>query len=243
LQTLLEGVSRAVVENSPEDIAEFFALYFQELIVFQKESGNEGLEEKPLEFTDAVFSGEPKQKDKCTDTEEDQLLKEPDSQHNSKETQYPSIGSFITESQHSLGSDGASSPQSPELLCVPAQPAQLAAYVLANSESSYSLRDVATSVQTLHEDSETSENKLTPVESAAEDVSSVPPAEASLEVVGPQPRVWNLFSTSGELGPSDSQADGSANDASQASKVALWEEPSPLSSSPPSKDSLQTVPA
>lgn len=36
LKTLLEGVSRAVVENNPDDIAEFFALYFQELVAFQK---------------------------------------------------------------------------------------------------------------------------------------------------------------------------------------------------------------
>uniref|UniRef100_A0A663EAW6 RIIa domain-containing protein n=1 Tax=Aquila chrysaetos chrysaetos TaxID=223781 RepID=A0A663EAW6_AQUCH len=37
LKTLLEGVSRAVIENNPDDIAEFFALYFQELVTFRKE--------------------------------------------------------------------------------------------------------------------------------------------------------------------------------------------------------------
>lgn len=36
LKTLLEGVSRAVIENNPDDIAEFFALYFQELVTFRK---------------------------------------------------------------------------------------------------------------------------------------------------------------------------------------------------------------
>lgn len=36
LKTLLEGVSQAVMENNPDDIAEFFALYFQELVTFRK---------------------------------------------------------------------------------------------------------------------------------------------------------------------------------------------------------------
>lgn len=36
LKTLLEGVSQAVMENNPDDIAEFFALYFQELVAFRK---------------------------------------------------------------------------------------------------------------------------------------------------------------------------------------------------------------
>lgn len=35
LKTLLEGVSRAVIENMPDDIAEFLALYFQELVAFR----------------------------------------------------------------------------------------------------------------------------------------------------------------------------------------------------------------
>lgn len=36
LKVLLEGVSRAVVENNPDDITEYFALYFQELVAFRK---------------------------------------------------------------------------------------------------------------------------------------------------------------------------------------------------------------
>uniref|UniRef100_A0A663MFE9 RIIa domain-containing protein n=1 Tax=Athene cunicularia TaxID=194338 RepID=A0A663MFE9_ATHCN len=36
LQTLLEGVSRAAIEENPDNIAEFFALYFQDLVTFQK---------------------------------------------------------------------------------------------------------------------------------------------------------------------------------------------------------------
>uniref|UniRef100_A0A8C8BEB8 RIIa domain-containing protein n=1 Tax=Otus sunia TaxID=257818 RepID=A0A8C8BEB8_9STRI len=37
LQTLLEGVSQAVIEDNPDNIAEFFALYFQDLATFQKD--------------------------------------------------------------------------------------------------------------------------------------------------------------------------------------------------------------
>uniref|UniRef100_A0A8C2Y9P2 RIIa domain-containing protein n=1 Tax=Coturnix japonica TaxID=93934 RepID=A0A8C2Y9P2_COTJA len=36
LQTLLEGVSKAVIKQKPEDIAGFLACYFQEFIDFQK---------------------------------------------------------------------------------------------------------------------------------------------------------------------------------------------------------------
>uniref|UniRef100_A0A8B9NFH9 RIIa domain-containing protein n=1 Tax=Accipiter nisus TaxID=211598 RepID=A0A8B9NFH9_9AVES len=163
LKTLLEGVSRAVIENNPDDIAEFFALYFQELAEFwcickccindliQQFLHNHGitewfglegtfkdhlgLEEKTSEYRDTLFSGEPKQRDKCTDTEEDQLLEEPDIQYSSKVTQHPSIASSIAESKSSPGSDGASSPEGPELVYIPAEPAQLAAHVLAMASS------------------------------------------------------------------------------------------------------------
>ncbi|NWQ95270.1 CABYR protein, partial [Burhinus bistriatus] len=240
LKTLLEGVSQAVMENNPDDIAEFFALYFQELVTFRKENGNEGLEEKTAGYTDSLFSGEPKQRDKCTDTEEDQLLEEPDIQYSSKETQHPSIASSIAESKSPSGSDRASSPEGPELVYVPAESTQLAAHVLGNSDSFYSVRDVATSVQTFHEDSQTSENEFTPVE----DVSAVPAAEASVEAVRSQPGVWSQSSIAGELGPSDSQAGVSTNHVNQASSVPLWEEPSPLSAlSPAPKDPLQAVPS
>lgn len=36
LTTLLEGVSRAAVVNHPEDITEFFTLYFQGLAAFRR---------------------------------------------------------------------------------------------------------------------------------------------------------------------------------------------------------------
>ncbi|NXO56583.1 CABYR protein, partial [Aramus guarauna] len=246
LKSLLEGVSRAVMENNPEDIAEFFALYFHELVTFQKGHPNMDITElvEKFEFiSDTLFSGEPKQKDKCTDTEEDQLLEEPDIQYSSKVTQHPSIASFIAESSPRPGSDRPSSPEGPELVYVPAEPAQLAAHMLGNCDSFYSVRDVATSVQTLHEDSQTSENEFTPVESAAEDAPAVPAAKTSVEAVRSQPGVQSQSSIAGELGLSASQADVSPNDVKQASWVSLWEEPSPLSPSPAPKDPLQAVPS
>ncbi|NXG84709.1 CABYR protein, partial [Stercorarius parasiticus] len=200
LQILLEGVSWAVMENKPDDIAEFFALYFQELVIFRKvalvlplcafylaENVNEGLEAKTSEHTDTLFSGEPKQKDKCTDTEEEQLLKEPEIQYSSKVTQHPSTASSVAESKSPPGSARPPSPEGPELVYVPAEPTQLAAHALGNSDSFCSVRDVATSVQTLYEDSQTSENEFTPVEGAAEDVAAVPAAEPIAEVVRSQP--------------------------------------------------------
>uniref|UniRef100_A0A8D0FZB7 RIIa domain-containing protein n=1 Tax=Strix occidentalis caurina TaxID=311401 RepID=A0A8D0FZB7_STROC len=250
LQTLLEGVSRAVIEDNPDNIAEFFALYFQDLVTFQKGLflPSPGMLYFPLEcrgepgFT--LFSGEPKRMDKCTDTEEDQLLEEPDVQYSSRVTQHPSTASSIAGSSSPPGSDGASSPEGPELVYVPAE---LAAHVLGNSDSLYSVRNVATSVQTLHEDSQTSEDEFTPVEAAAEDASAIPAAEASVEAVRSQSGVWSQCSIAGELGPSDSQADVSTNYVNQAFSIPLWEEPSPSALSPPPspapKDPLQAVPS
>lgn len=204
------------------------------------ENGSEGLEEKTSEFRDTAFSGEPRQRDKCTDTEEDQLLQEPDVQYSSKETQQPSVASSVAESQSCCGSDGCSSPEGRELVYVPAEPAELAAHVLGNSDSFYSVRDVATSVQTLHEDSQISETELITVEGDAEDDSAVPAAETSAESVRSQPGVWSQSSIAGELWPSDSQADVSTNYVNQASEVPLWEEPPPP---PAPKDPLQAVPS
>lgn len=36
LKSLLEGVSRAAMQNNPDDIAEFIVLYFQDLVAFRK---------------------------------------------------------------------------------------------------------------------------------------------------------------------------------------------------------------
>ncbi|NXW51770.1 CABYR protein, partial [Nyctiprogne leucopyga] len=249
LKTLLEGVSRAVMENMPDDVTEFFALYFQELVAFRNGHPNLDIAELVEQFeliTDTLFSGEPKQMDKCTDTEEDHLLEEHDIQYSSKVTQYPSIASFIAESSSLPGSDGASSPERPELVYVPAEPAQLAAHVLGTSDTFYSVRDVATSVQTLNEDSQTSENEFTPLESAAEDSSAVP--AASVEAVRSQAGVWSQSSIAGELRPSDSKAYVSTDDVNQGSSVPLWEEPPPLSPPPPPpspapKEPLLAVPS
>nr|XP_009490896.1 PREDICTED: calcium-binding tyrosine phosphorylation-regulated protein [Pelecanus crispus] len=168
LKTLLEGVSRAVIESNPDDIAEFFALYFQELVAFRNghpdlditelvekfelasENGNEGLEEKITEYTKTLFSWDPKQRDKCTDTEEDQLLKEPDIQYSSKVTQHPSVASSIAESTLPPGSDRASSPEGCELVYVPAEPAQLAAHVLAMASSEAGQQPPHSNVWTLY---------------------------------------------------------------------------------------------
>lgn len=204
------------------------------------ENGSEGLEEETSKFRDTAFSGEPRQRDKCTDTEEDQLFQEPDIQYSSKETQHPSVASSIAESQSFSGFDGASSPEGPELAYVPAEPAELAAHVLGNSDSFYSVRDVATSVQTLHEDSQISETEFITVEGDAEDDSAIPAAETFLESVRSQPGVWSQSSIAGELHPSDSQADVSTNYINQASKVPLREEPPP---SPAPKGPLQAVPS
>uniref|UniRef100_A0A8C0EIE6 RIIa domain-containing protein n=1 Tax=Bubo bubo TaxID=30461 RepID=A0A8C0EIE6_BUBBB len=153
LQTLLEGVSRAVIEDNPDNIAEFFALYFQDLVTFQKGLflpqflQNHriikwfGLERtfkdhlKTSEYTVTLFSGEPKQMDKCTDTEEDQLLEEPDVQYSSRVTQHPSTASSIAGSSSPPGSDEASSPEGPELVYIPAESAELAAHMLAVASS------------------------------------------------------------------------------------------------------------
>ncbi|NXV82993.1 CABYR protein, partial [Atlantisia rogersi] len=252
LKTLLEGVTQAVMEKDPEDIAEFFASYFQELRTFRKETGSEELEENITECT-GTFSGEPKQKDKCTDTEEDHLLEEPDIQYSSKSTQCSSVASSIAESTFPPGCggasapeessfpsgwDGASAPEGRELVYVPAEPAQLAAHVLGNCNGFCTVRDVATNVQTLYEDSQTSENEFTSEESAAEHASAVPAAETTVQAAESQPGVWGQPPTAGELGHSACQADVSTNDINQASCVTLCEEPSPTP-----KDALQAMPS
>ncbi|XP_051466236.1 calcium-binding tyrosine phosphorylation-regulated protein [Apus apus] len=182
-----------------------------------KENGDEGLEKKTSEL-----SGESKQKDTCTEKEDDHLPEEADIQYSSKETQYPSVAGSIAGSKSTPGSDGALSPAEPEPVCVPAEPAQLAEHVRGSSDSLCSMRDVATSVQTIDEDSQTSEGERTPVEEAAEDASPVSAARASVESVKSQP------STAGKQGPSDSQADVSTTDVNKAPSVApLQEEPAP----------------
>ncbi|XP_010005211.1 PREDICTED: calcium-binding tyrosine phosphorylation-regulated protein [Chaetura pelagica] len=187
------------------------------------ENGDEGLEMKTSELP-----VESKQKDVCADREDDHLPEEPNIQYSSKETQYPSVAGSIGGSKSTPGSDGALSPAEPEPACVPAEPAQpaepapLAEDVRGSSDSLCSVKDVATSVQTLEEDSQASEGERTPVEEAAEDAPPVAPARASVESVKSQP------STAGKQGPSDTQADVSTTDENKApSVVPLQEEPAP----------------
>ncbi|NWQ79040.1 CABYR protein, partial [Columbina picui] len=207
LKTLLEGVSRAAIESNPDDLTQFFALYFKELVIFQKvepvarvfplcssflaENGNGGMQDQILEDMKALFPGEPRQQDKGTNTEEDQLLEDFETEYSSKVTQYPSVPSFTAKSKSFIGPAGVPSTErpagGPELAYVPAEPAHLAAHVLGNTDYFYSLRDVAISVQSLYEDSQTSENVFTPVEGAAGDASTFPVAEASVEAVRSQP--------------------------------------------------------
>ncbi|KAM6135462.1 LOW QUALITY PROTEIN: calcium-binding tyrosine phosphorylation-regulated protein [Pterocles gutturalis] len=168
LKILLEGVSRAVIQNNTDDIAEFIALYFQDLVALRtensdlditelinkfeyvRENRNEELEEKISEHLDTLFSGKPEKREKCTDTEEDQLLEEPDIEYSSQQTQYPSVASSIAETISSTGYDGASAPEGPELAYVPADPAQLAAHVLAMASSEAAQPPLPSNVWTLY---------------------------------------------------------------------------------------------
>nr|XP_010311104.1 PREDICTED: calcium-binding tyrosine phosphorylation-regulated protein [Balearica regulorum gibbericeps] len=163
LKSLLEGVSWAIMENNPDDIAEFFAISMSsspfkkvwhpnlditelvEKFEFVSENGNEGWEEKRTEYTETLFSGEPKQKDKCTDTEEDQLLEEPDVQYSSK---------------------------GPEPVYVPAEPARLAAHVLAMASSEAGQPPPSSNVWTLY--------CLTDLRQGQKSPPSFPPAGASV---------------------------------------------------------------
>ncbi|XP_048696450.1 calcium-binding tyrosine phosphorylation-regulated protein isoform X4 [Caretta caretta] len=158
LKTLLEGVSRAVLKTSPSNITEFAALYFRELIAFREENPNLDITDLVREFhftrvegwTDRMpekradlgdkfmqdisvvspLSEEPKQKEKSTDTEEDQLHEGPEPEYSSKTTQYPSTHCELLENEPSP-TGPEPSPKGPELAYVPADPAQLAAQMLA----------------------------------------------------------------------------------------------------------------
>eukprot|EP00075_Anas_platyrhynchos_P004361 XP_012951135.2 calcium-binding tyrosine phosphorylation-regulated protein [Anas platyrhynchos] len=264
LHTLLEGVTAAVIKNKPVDTAEFVALYFQDFIAFHRDNLNLNLEEvvkkfhfkyenptgelerKAPEHRDISISGEPQKKEVSTDTEEDQLLEDIAIEYSSKVIQCPSAASSVAENKPSTGPDGASSPEGPELAYVPADPEQLATHILGNTDSAYSVRDVATSVQTLNEDSQASETSFTLVDDDEEDDAAALAAGASVEAVRSQPGVQCYSPVAGEPGPSDSQADVSANYAEQVSSSLLQEDPFlPPPPPPPSLSSqwqLQVAP-
>uniref|UniRef100_A0A8B9THR2 Calcium-binding tyrosine phosphorylation-regulated protein n=1 Tax=Anas platyrhynchos TaxID=8839 RepID=A0A8B9THR2_ANAPL len=240
LHTLLEGVTAAVIKNKPVDTAEFVALYFQDFIAFHRENLNLNLEEVVKKFhfkygkmikgrhqTTETYSisSEPQKKEVSTDTEEDQLLEDIVIECSSKVIQCPSAASSVAENKPSTGPDGASSPEGPELAYVPADPEQLATHILGNTDSAYSVRDVATSVQTLNEDSQASETSFTLVDDDEEDDAAALAAGASVEAVRSQPGVH--------------QADVSANDAEQVSSSLLQEDPFPPPPPPPPSLSSQ----
>ncbi|XP_019469526.1 calcium-binding tyrosine phosphorylation-regulated protein [Meleagris gallopavo] len=239
LKTLLEGVSRAVIKQKPEDIAGFLASYFQEFIDFQKENPdlvlteviekfdlkretwNGELEEKTSNCDEALLLTESQRKESCTDREEDHHLEDLTSR-SSRVTLCPSPTSSIPESTNPTGPDGALSPEGSELERVPSDPAQLPAHVEDSSGSVCLVRDVATTVQTLQED-----------------VSAASAAEASKSQLGMQP--WS--SISGDLGPSDTQILVLSTDTNQVSSVLLQEGLSSLPQPPPPKEELHAVPA
>ncbi|XP_053106730.1 calcium-binding tyrosine phosphorylation-regulated protein isoform X2 [Hemicordylus capensis] len=158
LKTLLEGVSRAVLKASPSNITEFAAVYFRELIVFREEHPNLDIKDLVREFhctrvegwaegtggaprgqakradvgdayrSDSTpISDEPKRKEKSTDTEEDQINEEPEREQATKTTQYPSV---VDDFGDKTGDEKGAG-----LAYVPADPAQLAAQMLAMATS------------------------------------------------------------------------------------------------------------
>uniref|UniRef100_A0A8C3BHM7 RIIa domain-containing protein n=1 Tax=Cairina moschata TaxID=8855 RepID=A0A8C3BHM7_CAIMO len=256
LHTLLEGVTTAVIKHKPVDTAEFVALYFQDFIAFHRDNLNLDLEEvvKKFDFQygkmivaysflnilrpcssinrckqDISISSEPQKKEVSTDTEEDQLLEDIAIEYSSKVIQCPSAVGSVAENKPSAGPDGVSSPEGPELAYVPADPEQLATHLLGNTDSAYSVRDVATSVQTLNEDSQASETSFILVDDAEKDDAAC------------------YSPLAGEPGPSDSQADVSANDVERVSSSLLQEEPFPPPPPPPpslsSQGQLQVAPS
>ncbi|XP_074132938.1 calcium-binding tyrosine phosphorylation-regulated protein isoform X2 [Sminthopsis crassicaudata] len=192
LKTLLEGVSRAILKTNPGNITQFAALYFKELILFREanssldikdlvkqfhqikvEKWSEGTAQKKAECakeqeTKTLFCDEPRQKEKSTDTEEDNMS---GPLFGNKSTQFPSVHTELTEAEEitesvSEPSPKASTPKvstppsspsplaaaSPEFAYVPADPAQLAAQMLGNVSSVHSevlMVDVATSMHSL----------------------------------------------------------------------------------------------
>uniref|UniRef100_A0A669QW33 RIIa domain-containing protein n=1 Tax=Phasianus colchicus TaxID=9054 RepID=A0A669QW33_PHACC len=240
LKTLLEGVSRAVIKQKPEDIAGFLASYFQDFIDFQKglfchyvfvfcllffiiylfiyyfaETWNEELEEKTSNYNEALLFTESQRKESCTDRGEDPL--EDLTSRSSRITLCPSPASSTPEITHPTGPEGALSPEGSELEYVPSDPAQLPAPVEDSSDSVCLVRDVATTVQTLQED-----------------VSAASAAEASRSQLGVRP--WS--SMSGEVGPSDTQIFVLTTDINQVSSVFLQEGLSPLPPPPPCKEEV-----
>ncbi|NXX47038.1 CABYR protein, partial [Tricholaema leucomelas] len=189
LTTLLEGVSRAAVVNHPEDLAEFFSLYFQGLAAFHREHPSLELAELVEQFEPKFLTAEEaaeepagpahtaaprdcRQRESCSDTQQNQLPEGPDARCSSKLTQRPSSTSSFAGSTSPPAPEGAATPEPAALVYVPAEPAALAAHLLGNSSSSCSLGPAATSLQPLPAACLPSQHQLTP-EGASERASAV----------------------------------------------------------------------
>ncbi|XP_064026608.1 calcium-binding tyrosine phosphorylation-regulated protein [Pogoniulus pusillus] len=215
LTTLLEGVSRAAMVKPPEDITEFFTLYFQGLAAFRREhpgleladvveefeyrflaDAASGAAEEPAGLPLAAAPRDSGRRDSGSGAQEDQLPGGPRARCGSTLTQHPSSTAALAGSASPPASEGAAGPEGAALAYVPAEPAALAAHLLGNSScpccpgplpaacrpsedpllpaqvasvvSDPSLRDAATSLQTLPTASEPSEDELTPVEGGSE---------------------------------------------------------------------------
>ncbi|XP_021573906.1 calcium-binding tyrosine phosphorylation-regulated protein isoform X2 [Carlito syrichta] len=155
LKTLLEGLSRAILKNSPSNITQFAAIYFKELITFREAKLSEGeTQEKKKESVKepektSVVSKEPTRMEKSTDTEEDNIG---GTLFNNKGTQFSGLAERLEPGQTPEAACGPSSKSatpktatppsspspagvSPEFAYVPADPAQFAAQMLAMAAS------------------------------------------------------------------------------------------------------------
>ncbi|XP_039700220.1 calcium-binding tyrosine phosphorylation-regulated protein isoform X1 [Pteropus medius] len=132
LKTLLEGISRAVLKTNPQNITQFAAVYFKELIVFREEKPSldikdlvkqfhqckvekwsEGTtQEKKPEYVKesgetSTVSQEPTRMEKSTDTEEDNIA---GPQFSNKTTQFPSVHAELPQEPEATSEEAVSGP-------------------------------------------------------------------------------------------------------------------------------------
>ncbi|XP_036100252.1 calcium-binding tyrosine phosphorylation-regulated protein isoform X1 [Molossus molossus] len=149
LKTLLEGVSRAVLKTNPQNITQFAAVYFKELIVFREgnacldikdlikqfhqikvEKWSEGTtQEKKPEYAKEprvtpTVSREPTRMEKSTDTEEDNIA---GPLFSNKTTQFPSFCAeqFIQPEETAKAVREPSKPSTPTTLPSSPSPADV----------------------------------------------------------------------------------------------------------------------
>ncbi|XP_024894431.1 calcium-binding tyrosine phosphorylation-regulated protein isoform X3 [Pteropus alecto] len=146
LKTLLEGISRAVLKTNPQNITQFAAVYFKELIVFREEKPSldikdlvkqfhqckvekwsEGTtQEKKPEYVKesgeiSTVSQEPTRMEKSTDTEEDNIA---GPQFSNKTTQFPSVHAELPQEPEvtSEAASGPSKASTPKTATPPSSP-------------------------------------------------------------------------------------------------------------------------